>query len=234
MISEFLDSVRSRILKVKEYDITIVFSIASTKKQEDEAYMMPIRINKDFCLTGCLIFDQDTILSILDIVDGVADIILIDSETKIPLYVANGNNSLENNKTVGYVKTGNLSKICFHHVNYSKLFEFKPNDLTVNAAWTFISQRLKFLSGKRISILGAGNIGSKLALKLVECGAEVHLYRRDSYKGYQITHGLNMIKPDSTVANIQYHQDIVHLILLLYQYFQHLLLSVLYQVEKQH
>jgi hypothetical protein len=65
------------------------------------------------------------------------------------------------------------------------------------------------LNGKKISILGAGNIGSKLALKLVECGAEVHIYRRDFYKGQHITHSLNLIKPEGVIANVQFHQNAV-------------------------
>ena len=81
--------------------------------------------------------------------------------------------------------------------------------MTVNATWSFLSHRLGFLSGKKISILGAGNIGSKLALKLVECGAEVHLHRRDFYKGHHIVYGLNLIKPEGTIANIHFHQNIM-------------------------
>jgi hypothetical protein len=206
----FLNDIHSKISEIKKSKKTVVFSIASTKKKEDKAYLAPIRINKDFVLFGCLIFDQDILLPLLNIIDGIVDIILVDSEKNIPLSITDYNdNKTEHYKTIGYVKTGNLSKICFHHVVHSKLFEFKPNDLTVNATWVFLSQRLHFLSGKKISILGAGNIGSKLALKLVECGAEVHLYRRDAYKGYQITHGLNLIKSENTVAEIQFHQEII-------------------------
>ena len=44
---------------------------------------------------------------------------------------------------------------------------------------------------------------------MVECGAEVHLYRRDSYKGYQIINGLNLIKPESVIASVQFHQSAI-------------------------
>ena len=121
----------------------------------------------------------------------------------------NNNESLNNSQTIGKIETGSISKICFKHIKNSKVFEFKPNDLTVNAAWLFLSQRLNFLSGRRISILGAGNIGSKLALKLVECGSDVHLYRRDDYKGFNISHGLNLIKPINTVSSVQFHQSAI-------------------------
>jgi len=208
MDRDFLEQVASRVDEIRTHNKRTIFTIATTTKQEKEAYLTPVRNNNDFCLTGCIIFNQKIILPLLDKIDGMVDIILVDSEKKIPIRVyAELEEEVVN--TVGYVETGSISKICFKNVKYSKVFEFKPNDLTVNATWLFLSQKFNFLSGKRISILGAGNIGSKLALKLVECGADVHLYRRDSYKGYNITHGLNFIKPTNTVANIQFHQDIV-------------------------
>ena len=47
--------------------------------------------------------------------------------------------------TVGHVETGSISKICFNNVKQSKVFEFKPNDLTVNSTWNFLSQKLDYL-----------------------------------------------------------------------------------------
>ena len=210
MNSDFLNKVCSRILEIKSLNKMVVFSISTTAKQEEGAYLTPVRESKDFVLTGCIIFNQKIILKLIKIIDGVVDIILVDSEKKIPLRIGGDSKSEpESYQTVGYVETGSISKICFEYIKKSKAFEFKPNDLTVNAAWSFLSQRFRFLSGKKISILGAGNIGSKLALKLVECGAEVHLHRRDFYKGHHIVHGLNLIKPEGVIANIHFHQNII-------------------------
>jgi hypothetical protein len=100
-----------------------------------------------------------------------------------------------------------ISNICFQAIKKSYVFEFKPNDLTVTAAWSFLSQRLNYLNGKKICILGAGNIGSKLALKLVECGAEVFVYRRNIDKGNIIVDGLNLIKPGCVSTKIQLYSD---------------------------
>jgi hypothetical protein len=201
----FLDEVFSRILEIKSLNKKTIFSISTTTKQEESAYLTPVRICKDFILTGCIIFDQKNLSILLEKIDGEVDIVLVDSEKKIPLHVDDSNYELD--QAVGYMETESISKNCFQHIKKSKIFEFKPSDLTVNATWSFLSHRLEFLSGKKISILGAGNIGSKLALKLVECGAEVCLYRRDANKGNQIIHGLNLIKPESVVANVQFHQD---------------------------
>lgn len=204
----FLKNLSSRVDEMNSYNKKTVFTIASTAKQDDESYLTPIRINEHFIISGCVIFGHNDILSIINLVDGKFDIILVDSEKKIPIRF-NNNESLNNSQTIGKIETGSISKICFKNIKNSKVFEFKPNDLTVNAAWLFLSQRLNFLSGRRISILGAGNIGSKLALKLVESGSDVHLYRRDDYKGFSISHGLNLIKPINTVSSVQFHQSAI-------------------------
>lgn len=205
----FLKKIEAKISFVQSLNKRVIFSISTTAKLEDRPYLTPIRITNDFCFTGCVIFEQSILIPLLEKIDGLVDIILVDTEKMIPLCIAEHNTALEVHETVGYLETGNLSKISFQNVKKSKIFEFKPNDLTVSATWTFLSQRLHYLSGKKITILGAGNIGSKLALKLVECGAEVRLFRRDTYKGHHISQGLNMIKPQSTIANIQYYQNVL-------------------------
>ena len=210
MSRDFLDEVCSRILEIKSFNKKTIFSISTTAKQEENSYMTPIRECDSFVLTGCIIFDQKILPILLEKIDGEVDVILVDSEKKIPMSIDNNfKGGPELYQAVGYVETGSVSRICFEYIKKSKVFEFKPNDLTVNATWSFLSQRFRFLSGKKISILGAGNIGSKLALKLVECGAEVHLHRRDFYKGHHIVHGLNLIKPEGVIANIHFHQNIM-------------------------
>lgn len=55
---------------------------------------------------------------------------------------------------------------------------FKPNDFTVEAADEWVTQRMSDLRGVRTAIVGAGNIGAKLALRLAERGSEVRLAAR--------------------------------------------------------
>jgi len=81
---------------------------------------------------------------------------------------------------------------------------FKGNDLTVDAIDSLISHLNKDELGgvgrKNVTILGAGNIGAKLALKLVERGAEVRLTGRNQEKLQQVALAINLIKPSATVA----------------------------------
>jgi hypothetical protein len=199
---DFLNSVLERILELKSFEKKTIFSISTTTKQEDSAYLTPVRACKDFVLAGCIIFDQKNLSSLLGKIDGSVDIILCDSEKTIPLHAKELNHApVEKSGKV------TISDVGFQTIKKSDIFEFKPNDLTVNAAWCFLSQRMKYLSGKKICILGAGNIGSKLALKLVECGAEICIYRRNMEKGNLIINGLNLIRPESVNTKIQFYSD---------------------------
>ena len=199
----FFKDLKKEIEKAKNSGGRIVFSISSTSKQKDEGYLTPSRKVNNSWILGCVLFDQKDVYDVLKHVDGIAEIILADTEKKIPISLDH-EDQVKDIETVGYVETGNLSKICFDNCKISKVMEFKPNDITVNAVWAYISQKLNYCSGKKIAILGAGNIGSKLALKLVECGADIFIYRRNQLKGHQISLGLNAIKTLGTLSNIHY------------------------------
>lgn len=199
-MNDFLKLLKVNIQAISNESIKTVFTIATTSKQEKDPYLTPIRQNDLFIACGCVVFDQAILSEIIEIIDGNVDYIFVDSEKKIPIRI---------HPDLNVVETGNLSKVCFQNIKKSKILEYKPNDITVNATWSFLSQRLDFLSGKKISILGSGNIGSKLALKLVECGVSVSMYRRNNYKGYVIAQGLNFVKPNNTVSNITFHEDIL-------------------------
>jgi len=208
MISNFTESILKNIDEAKKTKKLIVFTIASTAKQEPEPFMNPLREYKDFCILGCILFDQSLLIKLIELIDTKVDIVLVDAEKKIPLHsVSYNQKNLPGERTIGNFETGNFSKICFTSFQNPKVFEYKPNDLTVNAAWMFVSQKLNSFTGKKISILGIGNIGSKLALKLVECGADVHIYSKDFFKTHLITQALNLMKPIGTIASVTCHRD---------------------------
>ena len=94
MDNNFLNKVLSRIFKIKSLDQKTIFSISTTAKQEKNAYLTPVRICKDFILTGCIIFDQKNLHILLEKIDGEVDIILADSEKVIPMDVDGPNYEL--------------------------------------------------------------------------------------------------------------------------------------------
>ena len=79
--------------------------------------------------------------------------------------------------------------------------------MTVEAVWHFLSNHFRILSGKKMAIIGSGNIGFKLALKLVECGTSVELVRRDMGRGRLMADVIDVSKPKSTLATAHYNSD---------------------------
>ena len=83
------------------------------------------------------------------------------------------------------------------------MFYFKANDLTVNAASTLLEtifyDDIRNVANKKILIIGAGNIGFKLGLLLIERGVKVTLYRKKRYLLKALVRTLNLIKPKATL-----------------------------------
>ena len=118
MNHNFLDEVSSRILEIKSFNKKTIFSISTTAKQEENSYMTPIRDCDSFILTGCIIFNQNILPMLLERIDGEVDIILVDSEKKIPISIdSNFKGKSELHQTVGYVETGSVSRICFKYIS---------------------------------------------------------------------------------------------------------------------
>ena len=78
-----------------------------------------------------------------------------------------------------FVELGNLSSTVKTNTKNTLVHEFKPNDITVEHVWLLLRSHFGILGKKRVAIIGSGNIGFKLGLKLVESGASVILNRRD-------------------------------------------------------
>ena len=155
-----------------------VFSIATTSNVNNPAYAFPSIRETNSAICGTILINIDSeIEKIIQRIDGVVDIILVDAETK-----------------VGNVM--DLVKKVREFTKKSKVLTYKPNDLTVDASDALIGQLIIPVRNKKIAILGGGNIGSKLALKLVERGAKVFLVRRDKSKLRKIVTGLNTIKSE--------------------------------------
>lgn len=203
LMDKFFQDVREKVSQLQTIKYKTFFTIATTSKYETTSYMTPIRHSDTFSVTGCILFQESDLSKVIELVDGKVDYILVDSEKRIP---SHPEKKKEKEKTV-LSDTGDLSGYCFQNIKHSRLHTFKPNDLTVNATWSFINHRLHSLKGKNIAVLGCGNIGSKLALKLVECGANVRIHRNTKEKGWIIAQGINTIKPDTVDAHAIFYEN---------------------------
>ena len=195
-----------------------VFTISTTTKLSDkhQPYLTPIIKIYQGYVGGAVVFSQTQAFLIAKHIDGLIDQILVDAEKKIGITLGvnqdvikhfNLKETQQEEQARIHVEMGNLSAACSMVIKKSEFHEFKPNDMTVDAVWYFLSNNFRVLSGKKFAIIGSGNIGFKLAVKLIESGSNVELVRRDMRKGTLMADIIDIIKPQSTLATGHYNSD---------------------------
>ena len=195
-----------------------VFTISTTVKMRENGhpFLTPMRRIVHGFIGGAVVFSQTQAILLVKRIDGIIDKILVDAEKKISITlgvdeIALKHFGLEPPSQKDYarvhVEMGNLSSACEPYIKKSHFQEYKPNDMTVESVWHFLSNKYKILSGKRVAIIGSGNIGFKLALKLVESGSHVELVRRDLWRGSLMADAINITKPESTIAIAHYNPN---------------------------
>lgn len=173
----------------------LAFFISNTAKFKNVPfYFTPIRETKNFYYFGITLFNDIFVKKICSIIDGKFNTIFVDTEKK------SLNFQKKNHLT-------NVERAVKENIQKSYLKFYKANDLTVDAAENFLELQFKDevrnLGGKNILIIGVGNIGFKLCLRLIERGANVEVYRRDAKKLSQICQLINFIKPAGNKSRVK-------------------------------
>ncbi len=152
-----------------------LFCLSTTANQNNPPfYFGPIRETEHTIAGNALFRDLTLLPRVVAHFDGLVETFLIDSENK------------------GVVD--NFAKKAFKLIQKSKVIFYKPNDIAVESLDMFLSVLVPDLEHIKIVVVGAGNIGSKISLKLIERGANVILCGRDQAKVNAIVDGLNIIK----------------------------------------
>jgi hypothetical protein len=164
------------------------FLVGTTKKRSNQNYYItPYRESQKTIYAGAILYDNETAKKLANKIDGKVNYIFVDIEKK----ATNKKNILVN-----------IERETKATIKKSVVKNYKPNDITVNSIENFIQDYFrkdqKGVGGKKILILGAGNIGSKIAIRLLESGANVFLFRRNKNKLKKISEVLNIIKPQHT------------------------------------
>lgn len=131
--------------------------------------------------------DRSYIEDIVKVFDGFTDYFFIDPEVK---------------NEAGNIETALLPKI-----EKSKWFLFKPNDFTVDSLDMLVALLFGSLVGRKVLIVGAGNIGSKISLRICERGADVILFDKDHGKAEKIASTLNLMA--KSLNNISHVESLV-------------------------
>ena len=199
MENDLRQSVNNRIQELISLkgnsDKKIVFSVGNTRVPDSSSYYItPIRFIDDLLISGIVLFSETEGSVVFNLLDGNVDFIFVDCEKK------------SKNSQRGFF---NLERLSVELIVKSKLFFYKGNDLTVDSIDSFIFQFYKsskqLLGGKNILVVGVGNVGFKIALKLVERGANVFLKSRDHEKAKLLADTINLIKPSETISRVQSH-----------------------------
>ncbi len=225
-LDSFFDELQTNINKLRgiasDKDISLYFSISTLtcNNNLNKPYITPVRFLENSIICGVVIFSQIQCIVVTSIVKNIVDGLLIDIEQKHSMDIAADNDMLKLknlNLKVKYqvdfknniCSFDNILSIARAIASNVKIIEYKANDLTVDSIWTFLSAKFNYLVDKKIAVIGCGNIGSKLALKLVESGANVIIVRRDSVKGKRIVDAINIIKPVLSKGCASYNHSAV-------------------------
>lgn len=150
--------------------------VTTTKNRGTNFILLPLRRTHNLVCGAATVYDLQTVNKIIKQIDGKIDYILIDGEQKLP-------------------NQQNFVISIYKNVSKSKVLTFKGNDSTADAADALLAYLLPFPEKKKMAVIGVGNIGSKVALKLVERGYDVFVGRSKSSDAKQIANAINLIKP---------------------------------------
>ena len=176
------------------------FLIGNTAKIDKEGlYFTPLRMTNLMVIGGIIVYSESQAIEITQAIDGKVDYVLVDAEKKVP------------NKMSVSGEPANIERAVRETLNKSNLWVYKANDLSVEAVDALLGYLYKGapggLGGKKVVVIGCGNIGSKLALKLVERAADVVITRRDQKKLKIIADAINCIMPKYTKARVDYSKN---------------------------
>ena len=160
-----------------------VFILSSTSDKSKKKYLTPIRESENTVYMGAVIYDDLAAKKITNVIKKKVDFVFVDTEKKTK-------------KLKGVI---NIERTVRENIDNKKLFYFKANDLTVNATSNLLETLfygdIRNVANKKILIIGAGNIGFKLGLLLIERGVKVTLYRKKKHLLTTLVKTLNFIKP---------------------------------------
>ena len=160
-----------------------IATIGTTARTSQSFAVLPRRQALGFQAINFLIEDPESAKTCMKYLDGKVHYLLIDIELK---------------------KDIDLMMLAKAHIHQSKILTYKPNDTTLEAADMFLRNYFDDqLTDKHILIYGAGNLGTKLALRLAERGSKVYLDSRNQTKASEIINVLNYLLPRQSKNHIK-------------------------------
>lgn len=168
-----------------------IATIGTTVRESQPFAVLPRRTALGFEAINFLVIDPEYAEECFKSLDGNVKYILVDIELK---------------------KEINLLQIANQFVKQATIVTYKPNDTTLEAADMFLRHYFNDdLRNKKVLIYGAGNLGSKLSLRLAERLAKVYLDSRNKEKTKEIVTALNYLLhkySQSHITAVQNYDDL--------------------------
>jgi len=191
-MSEIRDLITEDLAFLKEKNIVVYFTVASTSGNTGN-YLTPIRKFGDTAILGLVSSDINVLYDVMPCVGDLADFIFVDVEKKLHP-ILNGGEEIESNNFLHTVK---------QILPERTIYPFTPNDITVQSIWNQVIKDIIDLKNAVVFLIGLGNIGAKIALRLAETGCKVVVKSRtDGYKVYHTVEALNRVKHAGAIGEI--------------------------------
>lgn len=193
-----------------EQKLCNVLLISSSNNELDlqkGSYIGGIRETNNFKIISIITDSEKSVRNLIEYSHKKVSYFFVEAEKKLPYNYK----SIFNDKKSNF-NYSNLYQSAFETLNnlseISKLLKWKPSDLTVRSAINYIREWEKIKRPRQISIIGLGNIGSKLTLNLVEEGIKIKTISRNHSKGEIICNGINKMISKYTIARALYYENI--------------------------
>ncbi|MHA6250728.1 hypothetical protein [Oceanobacillus sp. CAU 1775] len=162
---------------LKSYKLNSIM-LTTTAKHALDFKILPRKTVFDMAISNFMINNEVYLKDTLAFFDGKINKIFIDVEQKQSL---------------------NILKVAKDIVQDTNIITVKPNDTTVESCDLLIrSSYNDDLQGKKILVIGTGNLASKLAVRLAERQAIVYIAGRTTKKEKNIVEALNSFLPKYT------------------------------------
>jgi len=163
----------------------------SSLSEKNHLYFLPLRQFKNYLFAGICNGNNQETRYFLERTQDLATHILVDVEKKYPWMEC-----MQSEK----IYMGNIELLVDDILDKEKAIFIWPNSMTVEACLAALSKQKISLSLIKVAIVGVGNIGFKLALRLVEAGAKVSISSKNYESTLNLSTAINQIKPKSTIA----------------------------------
>jgi hypothetical protein len=200
--------VEKRIKILKEFAdrkaIKLFISLSSSVENSNKAFFGGVRVTDFFVIISFINVSQKNLNQIYPIIDKYSDKVFVDVEKKHPFFLKEFN-SLDEDE----VLYSNLLGAAYQKFKYEKIIPWSPSRLTAESTISLLRNFKKgIISGLKVSLIGVGSIGLKVALYLVEEGCSVVIFNRDKSKAQNIADIINQTKSEYTIANASFSYNL--------------------------